>query len=152
MDRDYIMQVAEFVADGHTIKETADKFGKKERTIQLYLAKVRNPESEYYNKILKERIELSQAKIALEGHKTGGKTGKRGKSYEDFTARMYADAYIQSGFSLQELADLSKIPKSTLFDMIRGIDDKELQDRIDNSIQFKEVGIIDKVQKEQWKR
>lgn len=133
MDKDFIIQVAEFIADNHSIKEAMDYFGKSESSIKKYLAKFRDENGEYFEPRLAEKLKLSQQKIILEGQKLGGSIGKRGKTYEEFTARMYAEAYL-SGLTLEQLEELSEIPKSTLHDMIRGIDDPVLQEKIDEYV------------------
>ena len=48
-------------------------------------------------------------------------------------AKMYADAYM-SGLTIEQLANLSQIPKSTLHETIRSIDDKEIQERLDDYV------------------
>ena len=133
MDKEYIKSVAEYVANNHTIAEAMKHFDKSESSIKKYLAKFRDENGEYYDPVLAERLKLAQAKMILEGNKKGGNIGKRGKSYEEFTARMYAEAYL-AGETIENLAELSQIPKSTLHDMIRGIDDVELQNKIDEYI------------------
>ena len=64
---------------------------------------------------------------------------------------MYADAYL-SGMTLRKLSQVSGIPKSTLEEMIRGINDEALQKQIDDYIFKSRINVIDKVGKEQWKR
>lgn len=130
MNNEYLISIGKYVIEGHTIKETAQHFNKSESSIQKYLAKIRNPQSENYNEILAEKLKLAQLKMELQGRKKDGSNGKRGKTYEEFTARMYAEAYL-SGLTIKQLADLSGIPKSTLHDMIREIDDEKLQKVID---------------------
>lgn len=133
MNKEYLESVCNYVIDGHTIRDTALYFGKSERTIQLYLKKIRNPESEYYNVILAEKLRLAQAKMILEGERLGGKVGKRKRSFDEEQMRLYAEAYL-SGQTIESLSILSKIPKSTLHDMIRSIPDEELQKRIDEYV------------------
>jgi len=143
MDKDFIRNVVEYVANDHTIADATEHFNKSESSIKKYLAKFRDPNGEYYEPILAEKLKLSQQKKILEGTKLGGSMGKRGKNYEEFTARMYAEAYM-SGKTLEQLSELSKIPKSTLHEMIRGIEDEDLQRQIDEYIS--RAGV------ETWKR
>lgn len=151
MNNELIREVAEYVIKEHTIQETANEFQKSTSSIKKYLAKVRDESWEGYDPILAERLKLAQAKITLQGQKQGATIGKRGKSYEEFTARMYADAYL-SGVTIEVLSELSQIPHSTLFDMIRGIEDEELQKRIDDYVKWKKTDTIDRINKEQWRR
>ena len=133
MNQDYFEKVCQYVVDGHTIRETALYFEKSERSIQLYLKKIKDPQSEYYNAILAEKLRLAQSKMILEGERLGGKIGKRKRTFDEEQIRLYAEAYL-SGQTLESLSILSEIPKSTLHDMIRSIPDKELQKRIDEYV------------------
>ena len=151
MNKEYLRQVAEYIIDNHTIAEAATYFSKSTSSIKKYLATIRDENNQDYDPLLAERLKLAQAKKILEGQKKGGKTGKRGKNYEEFTARLYAEAYL-TGKTLEQLSELSQIPTSTLHEMIRGIDDEELQKRIDRYVEIKQIHVIDKVNKEQWKR
>ena len=151
MDQNYLRQVAEYIIADHTIQEASVYFNKSTSSIKKYLAKVRDEKEESYDPILAEKLKLAQAKKILEGRKKGGETSKRGKTYEEFTARMYADAYL-SGMTLRKLSQVSGIPKSTLEEMIRGIKDEALQKQIDDYIFKSRINVIDKVGKEQWKR
>lgn len=151
MDKEYIKQIANYIIDNHTISEAAAHFSKSTSSIKKYLAKIRDEKEEGYDPLLAERLKLAQTKMILEGQKKGGKAGKRAKSYEDFTAKMYAEAYL-TGITLEQLSELSQIPKSTLHDMIRGIKDEELQKRIDEYVETTKLSVIDKVNNEQWKR
>ena len=151
MEQNYIRQVAEYVIADHTIEETATHFNKSTSSIKKYLAKVRNESDASYDQILAEKLRLAQAKKILEGQKKGGTISKRGKTYEEFTARMYAEAYL-SGMTIRKLSELSGIPKSTLDEMIRGIKDEELQKKIDDYVTEKNIDVIDRIDKERWKR
>lgn len=151
MKKENILEIVNYIIAGHTVEETALYFGKSPSSIKKYLAKFRNKDSEFYDPILVEKLSLAQAKISLERTKLGGSIGKRGKTYEEFTARMYAEAYL-TGLTLEELSELSMISISSLHDMIRGIDDKELQKRIDEYILNRPVIETDKIGKQQWKR
>ena len=101
--------------------------------------------------MIAERLKKKKKKMILAGQKKGGATGKRGKTYDEATAKMYAEAYL-SGLSIEQLAQLAQIPKTTLHDMIRGIEDEELQKRINEYIINKKVTITDKINKTEWKR
>ncbi len=151
MNKENILEVVNYIIEGHTIEETALYFNKSTSSIKKYLAKFRNKDSEFYNPVLVEKLSLAQAKIRLERTKLGGSVGKRTKTYDEFTARMYAEAYL-SGLTLEELSLLSMIPVSSLHDMIRGIDDEELQRKIDNYISSRPIVETDGIKKEQWKR
>ena len=151
MDKEYIKQIANYIIDNHTISDAAAHFSKSTSSIKKYLAKIRNESDARYDQILAEKLRLAQAKKILEGQKKGGTISKRGKTYEQFTARMYAEAYL-SGMTIRKLSELSGIPKSTLDEMTRGIKDEELQKKIDDYVTEKNIDVIDRIDKEQWKR
>lgn len=151
MDRDYLNSVAEYIINEHTIEQAAQHFQKSPSSIKKYLSKIRDESAPDCDAVIAERLKLAQAKMILAGQKKGGATGKRGKTYDEATAKMYAEAYL-SGLSIEQLAQLAQIPKTTLHDMIRGIEDEELQKRINEYIINKKVTITDKINKTEWKR
>ncbi len=135
---DYIKEVASYIIDYHTIKEASEHFHKSPRTIKLYLAKVRDANDANYDKILAEKLQLAQLKIQLMGVKKGGQVGRKTTTLTEEEKREYAKLYL-SGLTYEKLANISGIPKSTLQENIRSIDDTELQSTID--------GYVDKYKK-----
>lgn len=139
--------------EGHTVSEAAEHFNVSESTIQKNLAKIRKKDLPNHNPILAEKLKLAQAKVSLRGHKRGGENGKRGRSLDVDSARMYAEAYL-SGFTLRKISNLSGIPVSTLQETIRSINDLELQARIDDYQKKSDKIIIDfeAFRGDPWKR
>ena len=129
MNKDYIWEVGEYIACGHKISEAATKFSKSTSSIKKYLAKIRDKDSEFYNEILAEKIRLAQLKIELQGHIKGGSNGKRGRNLSEEQIKLYLEAFISSGLTLEGFADLSQIPKSTLYDNFCSITDPELRNK-----------------------
>jgi len=125
--------------EGHTVLEAANHFHVSVSTIKKKLSQIRDKTREDYNPILAEKLKLAQDKITLRGQIKGGSIGKRGRTLSEEQIRMYAEAFLSSGLTLQDFADLSGIPKSTLYDMIRSIKDVELQARIDDKVTRKEL-------------
>lgn len=156
MDKNFIWQVGEYIAEGHTISEPALFFQKSTSSIKKYLAKIRNKDSDCYNEILAEKIKLAQAKIELEGHKKGGSLGKRTRNLEYWQIEMYLKAFISSGLSLEAFADLSYIPKSTLYDNFCAIKDPDLYNKFRDYMTRHHSGdILDKgydLEDNSWKR
>ncbi len=128
-----IKEVALYIIDGHTIEEASKHFSKSVSSIKKYLAKVRDTNASDYDANLAEKLKLAQEKIILKGVKKGGSLGKRTRNLRENEAKMYADAYM-SGLTIEQLANLSQIPKSTLHETIRSIDDKEIQERLDDYV------------------
>lgn len=129
MNKDFIWEVGEYIADGHKISEAASYFNKSTSSIKKYLAKIRNKDSDCYNEILAEKIKLAQAKIELEGHIKGGSLGKRGRTYEEWQIKMLLENFIASGLSLAAFADLVVIPKSTLYDLFCNVQNPLLKNK-----------------------
>lgn len=129
MNKNFIWEVGEYIANGHKISEAADHFNKSISSIKKYLAKIRNKDSDCYNEILAEKIKLAQAKIELEGHIKGGSLGKRGKIYEEWQIEMLLESFIASGLSLAAFADLILIPKSTLYDLFCNVQNSLLKNK-----------------------
>ncbi len=130
---DYIREVALYIIEEHTIAEAAQFFGKSVSSIKKYLAKVRDDSDPNYDALLAEKLKLAQEKVILKGVKKGGSKGKRGRFLKENEAKMYAEAYM-GGLTYEQLADLSKIPRSTLQETFRAIDDKEIQERLDEYV------------------
>ena len=128
--KEYIREVALYIIDNHTIIEASNHFNKSISSIKKYLAKVRDTKSLDYDPILAEKLRLAQCKICLEASKRGGANGKRSKTISDEDLRKYAENYL-TGKTYEELASETHIPKSTLQENIRKIDDLDLQVRLD---------------------
>ncbi len=131
--KDYIREIAEYIIEEHTILEAANHFGKSVSSIKKYLAKVRDINDANYNAVLAEKLKLAQEKVILKGVKKGGSKGKRGRNLSLEEAKKYAEIYM-GGLTYEQLEDLTKIPKSTLQEAIRGIPDKEIQERLNQYV------------------
>ena len=123
-------EVALYIIDNHTIEEASAKFSKSVSSIKKYLAKVRDQNNPNYEPILAEKLRLAHAKIQLAGVKKGGAISKRAKKISLDEARKYANIYM-SGYSYEQLEELTGIPKSTLQENIRNIPDLDLQIKLD---------------------
>ena len=135
---DYIKEVTLYVIDNHTIKETADYFHKSVSSIKKYLAVVRDINDPNYDPFLAEKLKLAQTKIILDGVKKGGMRGKRGSNLTEEEKREYAKMWM-GGLTLEDLALKTGIPKSTLQENIRSIDDQELQAQIDKYLKGEDI-------------
>lgn len=147
--------IVNFIAsdEGHTVEEAASNFGVSVSTIKKRLAKVRNEKDANYDKFLAEKLKLAQAKVTLRGNKKGGSLGKRGRTYSEEEAINLANMYM-SGFTIIGLSKVTGIPTSTLWEVIRSINDKELQANINEYILHQE-GIVPEESREDvepWKR
>lgn len=156
MDKDFLWQVGEYIANNHTISEASLHFHKSPSSIKKYLAKIRDQESSFYNEILAEKIKLAQAKIELEGQRKGGATGKRGRYLNEEQARMYLEVFLSSGLNLSDFAELSRIPKSTLYDTFNSISDKELWEQFRKLMMrhqnYQNIDGVHEIEESKWKR
>lgn len=139
--------------DGHTVKEAAEHFNVSTSTIQKKLAKIRDINDVDYSPYLATKLKLAQDKVTIRGQIKGGKTSKRGRSLDEESIRMYAEAYL-SGLTLRNLAEISGIPKTTLWENIRSLPDADLQKQIDEYIKTFDDNIIDYdvFGEQEWKR
>lgn len=126
-----ILEVAKYIiVHKSTIEETANHFEMSTSSIKKYINNKENLQAidiELYEAVKKTQEEVSKLKNAL-----GGKNGIRQPSHSDFEALEIAETMISNSMSLKEASKYFNVPTSTLYEMIKRIDNEEIQEELEN--------------------
>ena len=110
----------------YTIEYAALKFGISESTINKYISYLKKLNNDLYKKYtlsIKQKNEL--------GKIVGGKNSKRQPTISEFESLEIAETMISNGMTLEEAEKRFDIPKSTIYERIRSIDNIEIQNELD---------------------
>ena len=96
-----------------TLKETAKVLNVHIRTLQIHIKKLAELDPSLYTLVLEK-----QKSNMISGRKRGGELGKRSPSYTKEEAISYANLLIHNQMTYQEMAEVTGIPSSTIYDMV----------------------------------
>lgn len=108
-----------------TVEYASLKFGISESTIRKYISSLKNNNPELY-----ERLKIVQEEIIKFGNIVGGKNGVRGPKYTDFESVEVAETMLGENLTLSEASEKFDIPRSTIYERVKGIDDADTQDNL----------------------
>lgn len=126
-----ILEVAKYIIQNKaTIEQTANYFEMSTSSIKKYINNKDNLQSidiELYNAVKEVQKELENI-----GRIVGGKNGVRQPKYSEFEALEIVETMISENLTIVEAAKYFNMPKSTLYELIRRVDDKEIQEELDS--------------------
>lgn len=126
-----ILEVAKYIIQNKaTIEQTANHFEMSTSSIKKYINNKENLQSidiELYNAVKEVQKELENI-----GRIVGGKNGVRQPKYSEFEALEIVETMISENLTIVEAAKYFNMPKSTLYELIRRVDDKEIQEELDS--------------------
>ena len=126
-----ILEVAKFIIENKaTINMAAQQFNLSTSSIKKYINNLENLQS-IDMEIYKEVKEV-QKEIESIGHYVGGKNGIRGPQYTEFEGLEIAETMIAEGLTLEQASTRFNIPKSTLYETLKRIDDEEVEEELKN--------------------
>jgi len=124
-----ILEVAKYIIKNKaTIEQTANHFNLSISSIKKYINNKENLHSidmELYNAVKNVQSEL----ISI-GNIVGGKNGVREPKYSDFEALEIAETMISNNLSISEASKCFNIPRSTLYEIVKRINNEELQEEL----------------------
>lgn len=124
-----VLEVAKYIIEKTaTVQMTADHFGVSPRTIQNYI----NKDLKDIDKDIYSKVKLVQNNLEEYGRLAGAKTGKRGPKYTDFETLEFAEIMIANQMTLDEASEYFKVPRSSIYDKVKQIDDEKLQEELLN--------------------
>ena len=128
IDNNKIIEEAKIYLNSNlTMSETAEKIGISKRTLQLHILKLEDINAVLYRQVLEKKAANQEA-----GRKAGGLIGKREKIHTKEEVIEFANMMINEQLSYDELASITSIPKSTLWELMHSdyIDD-ETRNKLD---------------------
>lgn len=129
-----ILDVAKYIIENRaTIADTAQRFEMSISSIKKYI----NNELPLIDKEIYDDVKKIQEVIIHLGNTGGGKVGKRGPAHTDFEAMEIAETMIKHDLTIEQASEMFDIPKSTLYEMIRRIDDNVIQDSLNEMFERK---------------
>jgi len=130
-DKDLLEEIVTEIYNGQTLKEIALNKGKSVETIKLYLKALKDENHPFYNPDLDTKIAFYRQKYQYYYNRIGGFIGKRGKEHTEEEIKQLALQLIHFDEVLESLSCKTNIPKSTIYDNIRSIQDEEIQHQLD---------------------
>lgn len=122
---DLELVIKDIIANNLTNEVASKKYGISESTIIKYVASL-DDESD-----LKKNYKIIKAKLDAIGKVVGGLNGQRQAKNTEFEAMEIADAMISERLTLDEASHKFDVPRSTIYEIIRRINDKDIQDDLD---------------------
>ena len=122
-----VLEVAKFIIEKTaTIKMTADHFGMSTSSIKKYINNdLPEIDEDIYNK-----VKIVQGNLEEYGRITGGMNGKREPKYTEFEALEIAEIMLANQMTLDEASAYFGMPRSSIYDKVTSIKDKELVEEI----------------------
>ena len=119
-----VLEVAKFIIEkSATISMTADHFGMSTSSIKKYINNdLKEIDEDIYNK-----VKLVQKNLEEYGRLAGAKNGKRGPKYTEQEAMKIAKMMIDHGMTIEEVSEYSGIPKSSIYEMVKRIEDEKIK-------------------------
>ena len=108
-----IREAQEYISNGLTERETAEKLGISRRTLQLHLKKLEDIDPVLYNMVL-----MKKKSNVIAGRSKGGKIGKATPTYTRVEALKMARSIINNSYTYEEASKIYNIPKSTIYEMV----------------------------------
>lgn len=127
-DNNKIIEEAKIYLNSNlTMSEAAKKIGVSKRTLQLHIQKLEDIDAVLYRQVLEKKAANQEA-----GRKAGGSIGKRERIHTKEEVIAFANMMINEQLSYDELASITSIPKSTLWELMHSdyIDD-ETRNKLD---------------------
>ena len=110
-----IKKEAEFYLNSnYTVGEAASRLHICKSTLQKHFQKLASIDQNLYS-----QIRLKQLEDVKKGQALGGTIGKRSKSYTTEEANRIADLFISREYTLDELSNVTGIPRTTLYELLR---------------------------------
>ena len=110
-----IKKEAEFyLINNYTVGETASRLHICKSTLQKHFQKLASIDPNLYS-----QIRLKQLEDAKKSAISGGKRGKRTRSYTPEEASRIADLFISNEYTLDELSNVTGMSRSTLYELLR---------------------------------
>lgn len=123
-----ILEIARYIIENNaTIAVTAKKFNLSTSSIKKYI----NNDLPNMDLNIYKAVKEVQDKLIEIGRTVGGINGKREPKYNDFEAREIAEVMIEGNLTLDEASKIFSIPRSTIYERIRDVDDRDIQNALD---------------------
>lgn len=103
-----------YLNNNYTVGEAASRLHMCKSTLQKHFHKLSSIDQDLYTKIRNKQIVDIKKGQAL-----GGTIGKRSKSYTTEEANRIADLFISREYTLDELSNVTGIPRTTLYELLR---------------------------------
>ena len=131
------LEVAKFIISNKaTIQKTADAFEMSTSSIKKYVNDLLPEIDVVIYKVVKE----TQKEIEHLGQIEGGSIGKRGPKHDESEALEFAELMISQDLTLDQVSDKSNIPRSTIYERVKDIDDREIQEKLDIAFRGRKGG------------
>lgn len=117
--------IRDMISNYLTKEMAAKKHNISESSISKYLQSLDE------NDELKVAYKQSRERIRKIGNIVGGLNGQRQATNTDFEAREVAQTMVEQGLTLDEASAKFDRPRSTIYDIVRRIDDQDVQDELD---------------------
>ena len=113
MDEVIIKEATFYLENDMTIEETASELGISKSTLQKHIKRLESINSDLYNK-----IRLMQEERQKQGRIKGGTLGHRTTIWTNEDALRIADIFITGEYTLDELAKITSVSRSTLYEIL----------------------------------
>ena len=132
-----VLLVAKFIIQNKaTIGKTAENFEMSTSSIKKYINDLLPQIDEEIYRTVKE----TQKEIEYLGQIQGGYIGKRGPKYGEEEALKYAKDLISQDLTLDQVSDKFKVARSTIYERVKDINNKELQDELTEAFRGRKGG------------
>ncbi len=125
-----VMDIVNYILDGHNITETANYFGVARKTIYNYLSIITDQNSKDYNEILTEKINLVLEKLKLEARKKAGEKSKRKQALSDADTYLIIEQILTNKLPLRMLAKMYNCSHTTIANAIKRVASDEVLEQI----------------------
>lgn len=124
-----IITVAKYIINNKaTINTVADYYDISTSCVKKYINDDSNLKS--IDPLLYEKVKVVQQGIIKMGNYIGAKTGKRNPSITDYEAEEMAMKIIENHWTLDEAESFFEVPRSTIFENVKKISDKDLLEEL----------------------
>lgn len=131
-----VLEVAKFIiVNKATIEKTANKFGLSISSIKKYI----NIDLPLIDVGIYKAVKMVQQGLINEGVKKGGTIGKRQPKYSEFESLEMAETIIKEGLTLKDASIKFNVPKSSIHNRIRDIEDEEIQSELDKLYERRKI-------------
>lgn len=124
-----ILEVAKYIIENKaTINMVSEHFKLSPSSIKKYINNQENLQSIDMN--IYNAVKETQQEIEAIGHYVGGKNGIREPKHTEFEGLEIAETMIAESLTLEQASSKFNIPRSTLYETLRRIDDEKIVEEL----------------------
>lgn len=129
MDKEYLISIAKYIIEGHTIEEATIYFRKSRTSINNYLRLLRT-DPVYYDHDIINQLNASLERNSSIGKQTGGKKSHKKYIISEEEAINYANMIMTDNLTYRDLEEITGISYATIYQAIRRIRDREVLEKL----------------------